>query len=108
MRTDIIFQRDTEGTTDRIWGFTHLESVFEHPKVIVFPNQKYAQKALLSAAFSPPKWVSFGAFVFLRLVGTLLNRQLHQLAAQAAYAQPQGNHKDDCKGNGQNNTVKRA
>ena len=25
MRTDIIFQRDTEGTTDRIWGFTHLE-----------------------------------------------------------------------------------
>ena len=47
-------------------------------------------------------------FVFLRLVGTLLNRQLHQLAVQAAYAQPQGNHKDDCKGNGQNNTVKKG
>ena len=53
MRTDIIFQRDTEGTTDRIWGFTHLESVFEHPKVIVFPNRKSAQGALLSAAFAP-------------------------------------------------------
>ena len=66
MRTDIIFQRDTEGTTDRIWGFTHLKAVFEHPKVIVFPNQKCVQEALLSAAFSPPKSVSGSAFCMIK------------------------------------------
>ena len=61
MRTDVILQRDTEGVADRMWGFTHLEGCFEHPKVIVFPNRKSAQGALLSAAFLPPKCVSGSA-----------------------------------------------
>ena len=38
---------------------------------------------------------------FLQLIGTLLNRQLHQLAAQVAYAQRQRNQQDDYKRDGQ-------
>lgn len=47
----------TDGTRGRFGKFTHLEGRF----LIVFPDQKGAQKALLSAAFLPLKCVSGGA-----------------------------------------------
>ena len=50
-------ERQTEFVNPRIY-----KAVFEHPKVIVFPDQKCVQEALLSAAFSPPKCVSGSAF----------------------------------------------
>ena len=39
-----------------------LNTCFGHPRVIVFPDPKCVQEALLSAAFSPPKCVSGSAF----------------------------------------------
>ena len=55
MRTDIIFQRDTEGTTDRIWGFTHLECRFWAPEGNCISQTKKRPGSLAISRFFAPQ-----------------------------------------------------